>query len=75
VIVSFTSEADAQKMRKPLVDRGCDEEDVHVLDTARVLAGTTEDLKNLSPIIKALGNEGELVRGHREGARFTISKL
>ena len=68
VIVSFKSEADAQKMRKLLLDGGYDEQDVHVLDTARVLAGTTDDLKNLSPIIRALGDEGELIRGHQEAA-------
>jgi hypothetical protein len=68
VIVSLKSEADAQKMRQRLVDGGYDEGDVHVLDTARVLAGTTDDLKNLSPIIKALGDEGELIKGHQKGA-------
>jgi hypothetical protein len=77
VIVSFKSEADAQKMRKLLLDGGYDEQDVHVLDTARVLAGTTDDLKNLSPIIKALGDEGELIRGHQaaaeSGATFLLA--
>ena len=68
VIVSFKAEADAQKMKTLLVDGGYSEEDVHVLDTARVLEGTTDDLKNLSPIIKALGNEGELIRSHQAGA-------
>jgi len=77
VIVSFKSEADAQKMRKLLLDGGYDEQDVHVLDTARVLAGTTDDLKNLSPIIRALGIEGELIRRHQEaaasGASFVLA--
>jgi hypothetical protein len=49
VIVSFASQADAEKVRRLLLDGGYDEEDVHVMDTARVLAGTTEDLKQLSP--------------------------
>ena len=77
VIVSFKSEADAQKVRKLLLDGGYDEQDVHVLDTARVLAGTTDDLKNLSPIIRALGDEGELIRGHQteaaSGATFLLA--
>jgi hypothetical protein len=51
-----------------------------VLDTRRVLEGTTEDLKQLSPLIKALGTEGDLVAapGGRRGGRhhrFTIAEL
>ena len=68
VIVSFGSKADADKARQLLLDGGYDEEDVHVLDTERVLKGTTEDLKDLSPIIRALGSEGELIRGHQARA-------
>jgi hypothetical protein len=30
------------------------------MDTARVLAGITDDLKQLSPVIKMLGSEGDL---------------
>jgi hypothetical protein len=68
VIVSFESQANAEKMRRLLLDGGYDEEDVHVMDTARVLAGTTEDLKELSPLIKILGSEGDLIRDHQAGA-------
>ncbi|HWB39962.1 MAG TPA: hypothetical protein VG500_01825 [Gemmatimonadales bacterium] len=68
VIVSFKSAADAEKVRGMLVDGGYDEGDVHVLDTKRVLEGTTEDLRQLSPLIKALGNEGEVVQRHQSGA-------
>jgi hypothetical protein len=68
VIVSFKSQADAEKVRKLLVDGGYDEDDVEVLDTERVLAGTTEDLRQLSPLVKALGSEGDLIRGHQAGA-------
>jgi hypothetical protein len=68
VIVSFESQADAEKVRRLLLDGGYDEGDVHVMDTARVLAGTTEDLKQLSPLIKMLGSEGDLIRGHHAGA-------
>jgi len=38
------------------------------MDTARVLAGTTEDLKALSPLIKILGSEEDLIREHQAGA-------
>ncbi len=68
VIVSFAGRADAEKVRGLLVEGGYDEKDVHVLDTQRVLEGTTEDLKQLSPLIKALGTEGDLVKGHQAGA-------
>lgn len=68
VIVSFKSEADARQMRKLLIDGGYDEGDVHVLDTNRVLEGTTKDLNALSPLIRALGSEGDLIRGHRAEA-------
>lgn len=68
VIVSFKSRADAEKVRGLLVDGGYDEGDVHVLDTERVLAGASEDLKQLSPIIRALGSEADLVKQHRAGA-------
>jgi hypothetical protein len=68
VIVSFESEASARQMRKLLIDGGYDEGDVHVLDTERVLEGTTKDLKALSPLIRALGSEGDVIRGHQAEA-------
>lgn len=68
VIVSFKSKADAENVHQLLLDGGYDEADVHVLEADRVLKGTTDDLKNLSPIIRALGNEGELIRGHQAAA-------
>ena len=68
VIASFESPEKAEKVRKLLLDGGYDDEDVHVLDTGRVLAGTTEDLRALSPLIKALGPEGDVVQAHLHGA-------
>lgn len=68
VIITFESQGSAEKVRQLLLDGGYDEEDVHVMDTERVLKGTTEDLKNLSVVIKMLGSEGELIRGHQKGA-------
>jgi hypothetical protein len=77
VIVSFGSKADAEKVRRLLIDGGYDEDDVQVLDTERVLHGTSEDLKQLSPLIKALGSEGDLIRGHQahaaEGDTFLLA--
>lgn len=68
VIVSFESKEGAEQVRRLLIEGGYDEGDVQVLEAARVLAGSSEDLKHLSPLIKGLGSEGELVEGHRAGA-------
>jgi hypothetical protein len=42
-----------------------------------VRKGTSEDLKHLSPLIKALGSEGDLIRGHQahaaEGNTFLLA--
>jgi hypothetical protein len=59
---------DAEKVRRLLMDGGYDGADVHVLDTERVLKGTTADLKDLSPIIRALGPEGDMIRSHQASA-------
>jgi hypothetical protein len=64
VIVSFDSLEKAEKVRQRLIDGGYDEGDVQLMDTERVMKGTTEDLKQLSPLIKALGTEQDLIRGH-----------
>ena len=68
VIVTFDAAEKAEQVRRLLVDGGYDEEDVHVLDRDRVLKGSSEDLKQLSPIIRALGNEGDLIRSHQQQA-------
>jgi hypothetical protein len=68
VIVSFKSKDEAEKVRGLLLDGGYEEGDIQVMDTQRVLQGTTDDLKALSPLIRALGNEGELVREHQSEA-------
>lgn len=38
------------------------------MDTERVRQGTSEDLRQLSPVIKALGSEQDLIRGHQSQA-------
>lgn len=68
VIVTFESTESAEKVRRLLIDGGYEEGDVQVLDTERVMQGTTEDLKHLSPVIKALGSEPELIRRHQTQA-------
>lgn len=55
VIVTFDSGASAEQVRRLLVEGGYDEGDVHLLDTEQVMRGTSEDLRQLSPLIKALG--------------------
>jgi hypothetical protein len=68
VIVSFESAPAAERVRQALIAGGYDENDVHLLDTERVLKGSSADLEDLSPLIKALGSEPELMEGHRAGA-------
>ena len=77
VIVTFDSGASAEQVRRLLVEGGYDEGDVHLLDTEQVMRGTSEDLRQLSPLIKALGNEGEMIRRHQseaaEGHTFLLA--
>jgi hypothetical protein len=68
VVLAFHTEADAERVRQLLIDGGYDEADVRMMDTARVLEGSTQDLENLNPIIKALGSEPGATRSHMEGA-------
>jgi hypothetical protein len=68
VIVAFKNEDDASRVRQLLIDGGYDEEDVQVMDTESVLQGSNADLEHLSPLIRALGSEPELMEGHRAGA-------
>ena len=68
VIVAFAGEEPARRVRKLLVDGGYDEADVQVMDTERVLEGSTADLDQLSPLIKAFGSEEGIVESHKAGA-------
>jgi hypothetical protein len=68
VIVTFEHEEGAKRVRQQLIDGGYDEDDVHLMDTKRVLEGSSSDLEHLSPLIKALGSESQLMEGHRAGA-------
>jgi hypothetical protein len=68
VIVAFKSEDDASRVRQQLIDGGYDDEDVLLMDTTQVLEGSTADLEHLSPLIRALGSEPDLMEGHRAGA-------
>jgi hypothetical protein len=67
VIVTFESAEKAADVRR-LLEGGYDEDDVQVMDTERVRQGTSEDLRQLSPVIKALGSEQDLIRGHQSQA-------
>ncbi len=68
VIVTFDQADKAEQARRLLIDGGYDEDDVQVLDRERVARGTSEDLKHLSPVIKALGTEGDVIRSHQQHA-------
>jgi hypothetical protein len=68
VIVAFKNEEDASRARQQLIDGGYDEEDVQLMDTERVRQGSSADLEHLSPLIRALGSEPDLMEGHRAGA-------
>jgi hypothetical protein len=77
VIITFDSAENADTVRRRLIDGGYDEEDVEVMDTEQVKQGTSDDLRQLSPVIKALGSEGDLIRGHQalaaEGDAFLLA--
>jgi hypothetical protein len=77
VIITFESAQKAEDVRRRLLEGGYEEEDVEVMDTERVKRGTSEDLKHLSPVIRALGNEEDLIRGHQtqaaEGNTFLLA--
>ena len=75
VIVTFDAGEKAEQARRLLVDGGYDEQDVQVLDRDQVMRGSSEDLKHLSPVIKALGNEGDLIRSHQQQAAHGDSFL
>ncbi len=63
--MAFREQEEAERVRPFLVDGGYDDEDVHVMDTARVLEGSSADLEHLSPFIKALGTESQIMESQR----------
>jgi hypothetical protein len=67
-ILAFKTPGDAERVRQMLVDGGYDEDDVQIMDTERVLQGSTEDLQNLSPLMKLLGSEAAIMEGHKAAA-------
>lgn len=77
VIITFDSAEKAEDVRRRLLEGGYDESDVELMDTERVKHGTSEDLKHLSPVIKALGSEEDVIRGHQahaaEGDTFLLA--
>jgi hypothetical protein len=68
IIVAFQSGADAERTRRSLIEGGYAEDDVRLMDTNRVLEGSSADLEHLSPLIKALGSEASMMESHRSGA-------
>jgi hypothetical protein len=68
VVVAFRTPEAAEQMRRSLVEGGYVDEDIKILDTQRVLQGASEDLEQLSPLVRALGEEAQATEDHRAGA-------
>jgi hypothetical protein len=68
VVLAFSNEDDAERVWQLLVDGGYDEEDVRLMDRSRVLEGSSADLEHLSPFIRALGSESDILESHQAGA-------
>lgn len=68
VVVALRTMEDAERMGQALRDGGYEAEDIKILDTARVLAGSSSDLEHLNPLVRALGTESDLTAGHQAGA-------
>jgi hypothetical protein len=68
VIVGFRNQEDAERAQQLLLDGGYAEDDVRIMDTQRVLEGSSTDLEQLSPLIKALGSESRVLESHKTGA-------
>src|SRR4051812_9598816 len=60
VVVAFRTPEDAERMQWSLVEGGYSESDIKLLDTERVLEGSTADLQQLNPLVRALGAETHL---------------
>ena len=68
VVVALRTEEDAERLGRSLLEGGYDEGDIKLLDTQRVLEGTTADLEQLSPLVRALGSEVQATESHQAGA-------
>lgn len=65
VIVVFSTPEAAEQLRRALTEGGYDDQDIKILGTARVLAGTTANLEQLNPLVAMLGPETSTTKGHR----------
>lgn len=68
VVLAFQTDDAAERVWQLLVDGGYDEDDVRVMDPARVMEGSSHDLEHLSPLIKAFGSESDILESHKAGA-------
>ncbi|MEO7985983.1 MAG: hypothetical protein ABI766_05585 [Gemmatimonadales bacterium] len=64
VVIAFEKQAEADQMRRLLIDGGYDENDIKSLSSEQVLQGASDDLRELSPLIKALGDEALMAKSH-----------
>jgi hypothetical protein len=68
VVVALRTAEDAERMKWSLVEGGYAEEDIKILDTKLVLEKASADLEQLSPLVRALGEEAQATASHRAGA-------
>lgn len=68
VILTFERRQEAEQVAKLLMEGGYDDEDIWIMDTDKVLASSSEDLKNLSGLIKLFGDESDVAESHNAGA-------
>lgn len=68
VVVALRTAEDAERMKWSLVEGGYAEDDIKILDTKLVLEKASADLEQLSPLVRALGEEAQATASHRAGA-------
>jgi hypothetical protein len=75
VVVALPSEEAADRMRRALLEGGYDDEEIKILDPNRVLQGTSADLEQLSPFVRALGSEQHATESHQQAVKAGQSLL
>lgn len=68
VVVALRTSEDADRMQWSLIEGGYAEDDIKILDTERVLKGTSADLEQLNPLVRLLGVGSPGTESHRAGA-------
>jgi hypothetical protein len=68
VVLALPTAEAAEQVRRSLVEGGYAEEDVQLMSMERVLEGTSADLEQLSPLVRALGYESQATESHQASA-------